>query len=296
MNDDLTLLSIGGATKHIKSIEKSISDYMLYNNQNVIAVNVQQLPEYQNLCQNLNIITYTPNKKYKNPIFTKDEINDLIDWIYNIFVKPCAIIDTNYFILAEPDSMFFKTIDNSYNKNNIDIYCPDNLTDLKVTWLFFNTFMKLGENDTIRLENFRKFYSDLNDVCKKINIDLDAAAKNDMRTCFGANSIVKTKKIHETFIDRKKDVVYLIQQIINLTEKYKPSNHLLYYNNQQSLLYYETWEIISIICGIFSFSWKVNPNCISTLPEIKTQQNLQNLLTKYPNLESLHSCKIYYDN
>lgn len=290
----LTLITIADG-KNIEATKKSVVDFMKYNGP-VIVVNNQHSDEVNRIGSETGATVYTPLKKYDYPSYSADQIDGLIDFTYNSVFKPAMMIDTEYFMIGEPDCIYLNKINYDIFLKNTDIIVPSDQTPTKLSWVFSPFYSCFGANNEERDFRINGFIVDLWKYCHTLGIDFDAASKNDMRFVFMANSIIKTDKIRELYFKEKSRITLLVHKIVELVDKYKPDDAIISSDVSHLVKYFGPDQIFSIIFGLYIFKWRVNDNGLNCLQSnFVDVESLHNYVDQNPNIEYIHSCKIYYN-
>lgn len=287
----LTLIAVADG-RNLESSKISLYGFKKQNN-NIIVVNNNQSDAVNNLSHEIGATVYTPNKKYSYPIFTKDQTDEHIDFVYNTMFRPIMLVETEYAMVAEPDSLFFNPIDETI-LDGTDVIVSDDKNPRQVMWAFGSFYDGFGTNDEEKLTNIYRLFDEFRPFCKTVGLDFDIAAKKDMRFCFTANSIVKTESIRNLYLKEKQPITYLIKNLTRLVEKHRAKQNIpeafVKFNTQ-----FGPDQIFSIIFGLYLFTWKVNPNGLNCHPNMFSDEaSLNNYVDQNPNIEYIHSCKLFY--
>lgn len=288
----LTLIASADG-RNLESSRKSLYGFKRHNN-NIIVVNNNKSDSVNRLAYEMEATIYTPNKKYAYPSFTKDQTDEHIDFVFNTMFRPAMLAETEYVMFSEPDSLFFKAIDEDI-LYGADVIVPDDKNPRQVMWAFGSFIDGFGVNDSEKLHNIYKLFDDFRPICKAVNLNFDIAADKDMRFIFTPNSIIKTERIRNLYLNEKKPITYLIRNLTRLVEKHRAKQ-----NVPEAFIKFNTQfgpdQIFSIIFGLYLFSWKVNPNGLNCHPSLfNDEESLDNYIDKNTNIEYIHSCKIYYN-
>ena len=286
----ITLIIVGDDT-NIDSSKTAISSFKKFNGEHVIAVNAMHSLDFQKMCQNLSVIGYTPDYKLPYPAFPSSEHNKVIDVFYSV-LRPAMMAKTEYIMFAEPDCLFFNPINQNIFEGNHDVIVPSDITDKKIMWAFSPFWNGFGVNDREKNTNFNNFVEEFDTFCNTIGINFRAAAEKDMRFVYMANSIIKTDKLRHLFLYEEDRIKQITMKLAELSLKYKSSEPNYFHRFVNNL---SVDQIISIIFGLFEFKWKFNENGYNRHADfVKTEEDLKKMLEKNPNVEYIHSCKVYY--
>lgn len=287
----ITLIIVGDDT-NIDSSKISISNFKKFNEGDVIAVNAMHSLEFQKMSQDLGAIVYTPEYKLPYPAFPSSEYNRLVDVFYSAVLRPAMMSKTEYTMFSEPDCLFFNPINQNIFEGDYDIIVPSDVTNQKLMWVFAPYWDGFGLNDHEKSVNFNSFMEELDTFCNTVGINFRAAAEKDLRFIFMANSIIKTDKLRHIFLHEESRMKKIIMKLAELSFKYRGTEPNFFHRYIHTL---SVDHIISIIFGLFEFRWRLNENGYNRHPNlIKTEEDLKNMLEQNPNVEYIHSCKLYY--
>lgn len=290
----LTLITIADG-KNIEATKESVAGFMKYNGP-VIIVNNTHSDEINKIGYDMGATVYNPTKKYDYPSYTKDQIDDLIDFTYSSIFRPAMMVDTEYFMVGEPDCLFLKPINNSVFSTNKDIIVPSDQTPMKLNWAFTSFYDGFGVSSEEKNWRFNGMLVEFWKYCVHVGINFQAAADNDMRFVFTANSIIRTEKIRELYLKERYRITLLARKLVELVEKMRPKDDIVNEHLSKLTTHFGPDQIFSIILGLYLFTWDVNPNglhCRSSM--FGDETSLNNYITDNPHIEYIHSCKLHYN-
>lgn len=271
---DLSLLIIGDKD-NIESIRKSILYFQkVYPGADVLLVNAQRVTELDDLVEELSINIYTPSKIYGYPIFYNTEVDKLIEWCFEVILKPTMLLKTKYFVFGEPDCFFLRPTEFDINYDVISNYNPN--------WAFGTLWPHFYKDKEKCNDLFNEFFDELADEYKNLNLDLHS--KSDMcRVYFGAGTFINLDKFQDLYLNKKQSIIDIIKIYIKVVSK--RFDYVLYMPD----------VIISLILVLNNFKCILNKNYeFGKYHDIIFEENDFNKVDT--NVEIIHPIKIFYMN
>lgn len=286
----LGFLILADASNHAAT-KCSIDSFQRHHDGNVVVVNTQHTSEINGLASE-NITVITPSYKLPYPLFSINEIDQLVDYMIEGVFKPSLLLNTEYFVFGEPDCLFFK---------NTNIYDIDTTSDIMpphpydndghLFWAFTHFLFGYGNTNDERYDRISHLFKKFSPICKKYNLDWEAAANLDLRFVFTCGSIIKTKRIQDLYLNHRDDIRGLIRDICTEIYNNKPNPEID--PKYTSLFSFDL--MMSVLLGLYLFKWKIKPNyrnCDQS--NFPTEDALKVFLTQNPDTEFIHSVKLNY--
>lgn len=289
----LGLLSISDID-NFAATKQSVSSFQKYHGNDIVIVSTQHTQEIDALGHDLNVPVYKGNTKFNYPAFTVNELDLLYEWIVECIFKPVSYLKSEYFVVGEPDCLFFKETNMNDIDHSADIMTPhpyDNNEHL--FWVFTHFLYGYGNNDEERYTRISKLFEKFGPICEKYRLNWKQAADSDLRFVFTCGSILKTKRINELYNNHRDDIKGLLHDICKEIYDNKPIPEI----NPRCTSLFSVDLMLSIILGLYLFKWKIKPNYRNCSQQnFPDEDALQEFLSRNPDTEFIHSIKLYYKN